>query len=437
MKNFKKLCCLGLVILMTVSTFTACGSKSSDTSSSNESQQITIKFLHKWPQPQNMPYFEEVVKDFEATHPNIKVNMEAVADEPIKDKLRVLMGSNDQPDIFFSWSGEFAKKFVRSNNVLDLTDALNSDPEWKDSFMKAGLEPFTLDGRTYGIPFRINGKFFVYNKEIFQKYNLKEPKTWNDFLNICETLKKNGVIPLAFGEADTWEACHYLTGLNQKLVPQDVREKDYNPNSGEFTDPGYVKALQVLKDLNDKGYFNKGCNSLTHNMALETWAKGQQAMFYVELEEFKDVNEKMQGKPWGFFAMPDFENQPGNKNFLTGAPDGFMISAKTKHPKEAIEFLKFLTSKENADKLVKTLGWPSPVIGAVNSTNAKPFLVDGIKAVQEADGMALWLDTDVYIKISDVYLPEMQEMFNGTKTPEQIMKDVQKIAQEVKTEVQQ
>jgi raffinose/stachyose/melibiose transport system substrate-binding protein len=59
-----------------------------------QTAQVELKFLHKWPQPQNMPYFEEVIKEFEATHPNIKINMEAVADEPIKDKLRVLMGTD-------------------------------------------------------------------------------------------------------------------------------------------------------------------------------------------------------------------------------------------------------------------------------------------------------------------------------------------------------
>lgn len=436
-KSFKKLFSLGIATLMTLSTLTACGSSTTTSSSDTSSDgKVTIKFLHKWPQPQNMPYFEDVVKSFEASHPNIKVEMEAVADEPIKDKLRVLMGTEDQPDVFFSWSGEFAQKFVRSNNVLDLTDALNQDTAWRDGIMKAGLEPFTVNGKTYGIPFRINGKFFVYNKEMFKKYNLQVPKTWDEFLNVCETLKKNGITPLGFGESDTWEGAHYLTGLNQKMVSQDVRLKDYNAKTGEFTDPGYVKALQLLKDLNDKGYINKGANSIQHNMALETWAKGQQAMFYVELEEFKDVNDKMQGKEWGFFPMPEITEGQGNKNFLTGAPDGFMISAKTKHPKEAIEFLKYLTSKESADKLVKTLGWPSPIVGAVNSQNAPAFLVDGMKAIQDADGMALWLDTDVNIKISDVYLPAVQEMFNGTKTPEQIMKDVQATAQEVKAEAQ-
>ncbi|GLI51415.1 MULTISPECIES: ABC transporter substrate-binding protein [Tepidanaerobacter] len=438
MKSYRKTLSLVIIFALALSLVAGCGGGSQETGGTTEEtqgEQVVLKFLHKWPQPENMPYFEDVVKDFEATHPNIKIDMEAVADEPIKDKLRVLMGTDSQPDIFFSWSGEFAKKFVRSNNALDITEALNADTDWKNSIMQAGLEPFTMDGKVYGIPFRINGKFFVYNKEIFAKHNLQEPETWADFIKICETLKADNITPIALGNQYPWAACHYLTGLNQKLVPQDVRMKDYNPKTGEFTDPGYVQALEYLKSLNDNGYFNEGVNSTSHDMAHEMFYAGQAAMFYVELEEFQQVEDNFSGK-WDFFALPKIPEGKGNQNFLTGAPDGFMISAKTKHPEEAIEFLKFLTSKENSEKLVKDLGWPSPIIGAVNETNAFPLLVEGMKAIEQAEGMALWLDTDVHVKVAEVYLAGLQELLNGSKTPEKIMEEVRQVAKQVQSEVE-
>lgn len=433
MKKCKKVGSFILTIIFVLSIFSGCASKSAS-STATSSGKVTIKFLHKWPQPQNMPYFKQVVSDFEKLNPNIKVDMEAVDDTSIKDKLRVLMGSNSQPDIYFSWSGEFAKKFIKTNNAYDLTSALNSDENWKNSFMKAGLEPFTLNGKNYGIPLRINGKFFVYNKEIFNKYNLTEPKTWDEFLNVCSVLKKAGVTPIAFGDKEPWAACHYITGLNQKLVPQATRMSDYELTKADFSDSGYIKALNLFKELNDKQYFNLGSNSIDHNMAVETFGQEKQAMIYVELEEFKDINDKLKGKQWGFFPMPTIVNGAGNQNFITGAPDGFMVSNKSKHPKEAIEFLKFLTNKVNSENLVKTLGWPSPVIGAVNEKDSPAFLINGMKALQDAQGMALWLDTDINGKIIDVYLPNLQELLNGTKTPEKIMGEVQVIAKQVKSE---
>lgn len=428
--KINKLLVLLLSVLLVIS-LTACQSSQP----TGGTDQVEIKFLHKWPQPEYSVYFDEVVEAFMKENPNIKVSVEAVGDEPIKDKLRVLMGTDNQPDVFFSWSGEFAAKFVRSNNALDLTPYLENDPEWKNSIMEAGLEPFTYDGNYYGIPFRINGKFFVYNTEIFNKLGLKKPNTWDEFMTVLETLKQNGITPIGFGNIYPWAACHYITGLNQKFVPQEVRVKDYNPKTGEFTDPGYIKALEYFKSLNDKGYFIEGVNSTEHNMSNQMFYGEQVAIIYVELEEFVEVEENLPGK-WDFFKMPDIPEGKGNQNFLTGAPDGFLVSAKTKHPEEAVKFLKYLTNKANADKLVQQLGWPSPIIGAVNEGNSPDYLVRGMKAIEEAEGMAIWLDTDIHIKISDVYLPNLQELLNGTKTPEQIMAEVQKVAKEVQSEVE-
>jgi raffinose/stachyose/melibiose transport system substrate-binding protein len=398
-------------------------------------EKVTLKFLHKWPQPEYQVYFDDIVAAYMKENPNVTIVSEGVADEPIKDKLRVMMGSDDRPDIFFSWSGEFAKKFIAAGAAMDLTEAMQADGgKWESSIMKAGLEPFSKDGKIYGAPLRINGKFFVYNQEIFDSLSLKAPTTWEEFLTVCETLKTNNITPIAFGDQFPWAACHYITGLNQKLVAQDVRMKDYEKTTGEYTDAGYVKALDYFKDMNDKGYFNEFPNSISHDMANQSFALGECAMIYVELEEFASVDTNLEGTPWSFFAMPAIADGAGSQNYLTGAPDGFMISSTTKYPEEAIKFLQYLTSLDSAKKLVETLKWPSPVIGAVNADNSPEYLVKGMKAVESAEGMALWLDTDIDIRISDVYLPGLQDLLNGDISSADLMKKVQEIAKTVQAE---
>ncbi|MDQ0971566.1 raffinose/stachyose/melibiose transport system substrate-binding protein [Neobacillus niacini] len=423
-----------LVAMLALSLFVA-GCSSSSSTNEEESGKVVLKFLHKWPQPEFAPYFEEVVKEFEKQNPDIKIKMEAIADEPIKDKLRVILGGNEVPDIMFSWSGEFARKFVRADAALDLTPYLNEDAAWKDSFIPASLQPFSADGKNYGIPLRFNGKFFIYNKEIFEKYNLEAPKTWDEFLDVLETLKKGGETPIILGNQSPWAAIHYLTGLNQKMVSQDIRMKDYNPGSGEFTDSGYVKAMEMFADLNKKGYLMKDANSSSHDMAKQLFFAGKGAIFYVELEEFADADKNMKGN-WGFFPMPSIEDGNGSQNYITGAPDGFIVSSKTKHPEEAIKFLKFLTSKESALKLVEQIGWPSPIDGATNPDTALKEVAEGVDFMKQAEGMAEWLDTDVHAKVADVYLTNIQLLLDGSKSPEAIIKEVQDVAKQVQSEVE-
>ncbi|PWM37600.1 MAG: hypothetical protein DBX66_05060 [Clostridiales bacterium] len=452
MSKSRKIVSLLLASALALS-FVGCGSGSNTTSSaapeggdsapaSSDAGEATptgdkvqLKLLHKWPDPETKgPFFDVVIANYEEANPNIDIVDEAVGDEPIKDKLRVLMGSNDRPDIFFSWSGEFANKFIAANAAYDLTPALEeNDSEWKNSFMSAGLEPFAKDGKNYGIPLRIDPKYMIYHKSIFDQYGLTAPTTWDEFMNVCKTLKDNGVTPISFGDQYPWAACHYITGLNQQCVPQDVRMKDYTAETGEFTDPGYVTALQLFADLGP--YFNEFPNSKSHDQARQTWAAGTEAMFYAEIEEFKQCDEANQtglNDEWGFFPLPTVTDLKGEANYITGAPDGFMVSSTSTIPEEAIKFLKYITNMENQEFMVKTLAWPSPVIGATNESVAPTYIMEGMKRLEEADGMALWLDTDINAKISDVWLPGLQEILNGTITPEELMKKVQEMAAEVK-----
>jgi raffinose/stachyose/melibiose transport system substrate-binding protein len=399
--------------------------------------EVTVSFLHKWPEPENMAYFDKAVKEFEATHPDIKIKMEAVADEPYKDKIRVLMASDQVPDVYFSWSGEFGKKFARGGRALDITDAVyNSD--WKDKFSEASMGPFKFQGKLYGVPINVDAKFMLYNKKIFADNGVAEPKTYAEFLDACKKLKDAGVTPIAFGNQYPWAASHYIGDLLGKLVPNETRLADYDLASPEdklYTDPGYVQALTEFKKLNDEGYFNRGSNALTHSIARGSFFAGRAAMMYVEIVEFAQVKgSKLEQDGWDFFAMPPIPDGKGDQGLLTGAPDGFMVSSKTEHPKESLEFLKFLTSPEQGKDYVKITGMTSSVKGSITSENSDPMTLKGLDILNKASGLALWLDTDMDARSTEVLLAGSQAILNGTETPEQVMAKVRETALAVKKE---
>ncbi|MCB2130563.1 MAG: extracellular solute-binding protein [Rhodobacteraceae bacterium] len=400
--------------------------------------EVTLSFLHKWPEPENMAYFEPAVAEFEAANPDIKIKMEAVADEPYKDKIRVLMGSNEVPDVFFSWSGEFGKNFSRNGRALDITDAVYGG-DWKASFPEAALEPFKYEGKLYGVPINVDAKFMLYNKKLFADNGIGVPATYEDFVAACHKLKDAGIEPIAFGNQYPWAASHYIGELNAKLVPNEVRLDDYNltsPADTLYTHPGYTQALADFQKLNDDGCFNRGSNALTHSIARGSFLAGRNAMMYMELVEFNQVTADSQlGQDgWGFFPLPPISGGAGDPGLLTGAPDGFMISAATEHPDEAIRFLKFLTSAEQAQKYVKITGMTSSVNGSVTPDNASEQAIEGLKAIDAASGLALWLDTDMDARSTEVLLAGSQALLNGTDTPDAIMARVRETALAVQKE---
>jgi len=392
-----------------------------------------VSFLHKFPEPENMAYFDAAVAEFEAANPSIDIVMEAVADEPYKDKIRVLMASDQVPDIYFSWSGEFGRKFAREGRTLDLTEALKG-PEWQGRFAAASLEPFQFEGKQFGIPVNVDSKYMIYNKAIFEKHGLAVPTTFADFIALNDALLAAGEVPIAYGNQSPWAATHYIGDLFAKMVPDDVRQADYQllaPADQLYTHPGYVEALALYKSFGDKGYFNNGANAISHQQARGAFIAGRSAMVYLELVEFymlADTPVAEQG--WGFFPLPPMEGAAGRNDLLTGAPDGFLISAKTEHPQEALAFLNFITSPEQAAKYVSTTGMTSAVIGSVTEETTTPETLAGLKALEDAAGMALWLDTDMDTASANVILAAGQGLLSGDETPEAVMEKVRAAAKE-------
>jgi raffinose/stachyose/melibiose transport system substrate-binding protein len=398
----------------------------------------SITFLEKWPDPNYAPYFQQVVKAYTDAHPNVKIDLQAVGDQPIKDKLRVLAASKQMPDIYFSWAGDFTQKFVRGQLAADLTSQLKGT-DWGNSFVPAALQAFTYDGKVYGVPIDLDAKFFVYNTTMFKDAGISVPQTMADLLTACDTLKAKGGQPIAFGNQFGWPAIHYLTQLNPYYVKPDVLASDYNPASGAFTDPGYVQALQTLLDLNTHCLSQKA-NGLSHESAQATFLAGKAAMMYVESVEFPVFTEKG-GAPasiannWAFFKMPIPSGAAGDANVLEGAPDGFLVNPKTQHMDVVLDFLKYFTSQSNAALMTKLNGWLSPVKGSATSENAFPQLIGVLDEINKADSMAIWLDTVTNINVANAYLNGAQALLDGKKTPAQVMADVQAGAAKAKQEV--
>ena len=131
-----------------------------------------------------------VVAAYMAAHPKVKIEIQAESDQGVKDKLRVLAASKTLPDIYFSWAGDFTKKFVRGDLAKDLTGDVTG--EWKDSFTPAALDAYTYDGKLYGVPITLDAKYMVYNKKLFADNGVTVPTTLEELLAACDTFKSEG-----------------------------------------------------------------------------------------------------------------------------------------------------------------------------------------------------------------------------------------------------
>ena len=100
-----------------------------------------------------------------------------------------------------------------------------------------------------------------------------------------------------------------------------------------------------------------------------------------------------------------------------------------------LDFLKYFTSVENGALMTKMNGWLSPIKGSATSDNASPQLIQVLDEINKADAMAIWLDTVTNINVANAYLNGAEALLGGTKTPAQVMADVQAGAAKAKVDV--
>lgn len=392
-------------------------------------EKAEIEIFTRFSDGASKAFFDEAAASFMEKNPNIKVVVSSADNANYKQEINVKLASNDQPDIYFAWSGVYAENFAQGGRALDLTGYINENKEWSDQIIQNQFGPFTFDGKIYGIPIIMDGKAFYYNKDIFDELQLSVPETWEEFMEVLETLKNSKYIPISLGNQEDWATGHYMTTLNQRMVAADVLQKDY-ALEGDFSDANYIEALKRLQALTP--YFTPDFNSTSYDTGISDFINGKAAIYY---EQFNQVQYISPAEfEWSWFDFPDIQEGAGDQNALTGAPQGLMVSADTKYPDAAVSFLMYLTSQEMAAKMVKDTQMISCVDGAITTETANEKLVEIADTIKKASSINLWLDNAMDSEVAAAYMAGIQAMAGGSRTPEQVMADVNKKAAEVKAD---
>ncbi|CAM5485089.1 Carbohydrate ABC transporter substrate-binding protein OS=Streptomyces rimosus subsp. rimosus (strain ATCC / DSM 40260 / JCM 4667 / NRRL 2234) OX=1265868 GN=SRIM_003305 PE=4 SV=1 [Streptomyces rimosus subsp. rimosus] len=393
-----------------------------------------LTILEKWADPEYAPYFQSAVRAYERRNPGVTIDLQAVGDQPYKDRIAVLAASREMPDIDFTWPGRYARKFADGKLAADLSEPLNGTA-WGRTFEPGALNAFTFDGHRYGVPLDMDAKVFAYNKEIFAAAGVgRKPRTFPELLAACDRIAAAGHTPLAFGNQYGWPAGHLLTQFNAMEVPPAVLARDYDGDGGDgaFTHPGYERAFNDLAQLKKRCMGPSG-TSMSHESAQNRLLYGKAAMQYLETLEFSYLSTKggapeKFAKNWDFFTMPAIPGAAGSARAVAGGADGLLVANSSPNKALAVDFLKFLTSPDQARKVVRDLGWLSAVKGTADAARLKG-LSEAQRTLASKD-MALWLDTRADDKIVNPYLSAAEAVLGGRATAAQAVRQVREGARQ-------
>src|SRR5581483_7135356 len=312
-------------------------------------------------------FYEETARRFEALRPGVKINL--YGDPRIEAKVSVRVIDGNYPDATFApyvpWP-----QIIRAGKVLDLRPWLDrpnweGDARWGDTFLPGALDSWRVDDRICGLPFSYSCWTIFYNKALFRAHGWSEPRTWGDFLELCNKIRAAGLAPLSLPGTRWLYPDAFLRAAYHNLAGEDGWRALNDLAPGAHLDPRYLRSAALLQRIM-RQYVLPGWEGETHTGAELAFLQGRAAMTVSGSWLVDEMRGKMPaGFELGAMNFPVFPEGRADPTTIQTGADCFFVFATGDPEREqlTVDFLRFLTSRERAEAFVRRTDSPVAVRG--------------------------------------------------------------------------
>lgn len=291
-------------------------------------------------------WFTAKAREFEKTHPNIKINVNNSSDATTD--LRTRLVKNREPDVI-TINGDINYGMLAEAGVFhDFTDDEIVD-KLNPGMVKIAKSLVQTEDqskkRLYAIPYAGNASGYIINADVWEAAGEdpdNPPQTWSEFIALLKRFKAKGITPIEASTADPWTLQAPLSSLNSTLVPESEYSK-LKDGSKTFSDLWSTVSDELIEIY--QNYTQKN-PAVTYQQATQDLAGGKAAILPLgtyAIPQVRLINKKANLR---FAQMPATDNVKEQQ--LTAGDDVMLtMGAHTKHEKEAREFVDFLMSEEN------------------------------------------------------------------------------------------
>lgn len=320
------------------------------------------------------PYWEDLVKAFEAKNPNIKVKLEVQSWDDIYKVLDTKIQGQKAPDIL---ELDSAGPAYGKEGLLFKADEIVS-PETLADVVPAFVESAAIDGTAYGVPTVASTRALFYNKELFAKAGIAAPpKTWDELLDTAKKISALGGgvsgygMPLgneeAQGETSIWAyGAGASWGDGSKIT---------------VNTPQATEALTFMKKMIDEKATQADPGATNRTPLINVFIQGKIGMITGLPPVVGQIKEKNPALQWAIAPSPTKDGKPAT----LGVADYFVGFKKDGKKQEAIrKFLDFFYQKDNYVKFNDNEGFIPATKSGGEAAAAKPELKEFIAALPGA-----------------------------------------------------
>ncbi|MCI3271536.1 ABC transporter substrate-binding protein [Streptomyces cylindrosporus] len=341
---------------------TACGGSDSG-DGAKSSGPVTLPFWG-WANGQ-----EAVVKAFNASHKDVKLKYTKVTDQlTMQKQLTNAVKAGNAPCLVQN-TAEYVTSWVSQGALADISQYVDGS---KDKFNPGSWASAQVQGKSYGVPTSSAPNFTIYRTDIFTKYGIKPPTTWDEFIAAGKVLKKHGVKITNYAGEDpsTLEVLAMQAGAHWYTI-------DGNSWKVDFQDAGTLKAAKVIQEIIDND-LNSKLSFADYAAVQRNYDNGGTATRQISTWQMAGMVQnftKSFGK-WALSPWPTFQGEaaktPAGTN-LTGSVT--LVTKQCKNIQQAAEAALWMSTDTGA---VKTMASPTTGNGVM------PALKDSDSYVADA-----------------------------------------------------
>ena len=312
---------------------------------------------------ENFEALEAEFNRFSEFYPNVKMNYVYMDD--YKNIISTALNSSEAPDIFFTYPAWNDEAYEPAENLADPATGIDL------SCIRGSLLYRDASGKVPTVPVYTTTYGMLVNEDIFKKENIAIPKTYDELISACEALKKAGYASpvMAYNNGSDMlfpmfypYFCAQVSGNEKALQEMNAMAQ----GAGEYM----RGALELADDFMKRGYVNlESCNEIKNNYeaVILRFFEGDVPMMMASGNTVSGTG-KRESKSEAFTAHPfsySFHPVPSTEKggyFLNIISIGFAVNKNSSHLDMANEFMRFLVSTEEMNRMAQAKRMVTPCV---------------------------------------------------------------------------
>jgi raffinose/stachyose/melibiose transport system substrate-binding protein len=352
---------------------------------------------------------------------NITLNHVEVQLQDYYPKLKSAATAGELPDVIGLECPQSLNMFKDYLEPLDPYYARDFGDNWKDLYIEGLLNQslvVTGGNELLGALFGLSMAMQLYNGNIFDDLNLSVPKNLDEFKQVADALRDAGYIPFGMGGADAWQLTDMFEEIVGDIDPDLFKEAE--AGNVKFTDPKFVQAMDIFKQMVDDKIFQESV--FGDNMYMTVWD-----LF---------LNDQVAIAKNGSWAISDTKdyvkimsdgmdyNGDGNAGPFLASPDVAWAISKDSQNKDAAWLVIRHMIHEGFESETTVVSHTCLAAGVPETSSARVKEAWALMQSFFNDGRVIRRNP-LYLELQSAIGVAMQAVGTGTKTPDEALAELQ------------